>query len=324
MRFFELQDRARAESLRLVLLFALAVAGTVAGVHVALAAIFWTLDLVTPLSLGMPRGFLAINVGVALMLVLGGWWIEASNLRARGGAERLARRIGAREARPSVSAAEQRLCNIVDEVCIAAHMPRPMAMVVPRAEAINAFTVGWDEYDSVIAVTEGALDALTRDELQGLVAHECSHIHEGDTRLNMQLAGMVTGLELVWRFGEAVRERGGPLVLLGSAVMAMGSFGWWAGRWLQAGVSRQREFLADARAVQWTRSRDGLGGVLRKALTQRTEGVRGPAWMPARWWCCSSRSGRVRERQPRHGVPIDAADALLQRRMRIQPADLRP
>ena len=281
MRFFELQDRARAESLRLVLLFALAVAGTVAGVHVALAAIFWTLDLVTPLSLGMPRGFLAINVGVALMLVLGGWWIEASNLRARGGAERLARRIGAREARPSVSAAEQRLCNIVDEVCIAAHMPRPMAMVVPRAEAINAFTVGWDEYDSVIAVTEGALDALTRDELQGLVAHECSHIHEGDTRLNMQLAGMVTGLELVWRFGEAVRERGGPLVLLGSAVMAMGSFGWWAGRWLQAGVSRQREFLADARAVQWTRSRDGLGGVLRKALTQRTEGVRGPAWMPA-------------------------------------------
>src|SRR5690349_13666186 len=155
MRFFELQDRARAESLRLVLLFALAVAGTVVGVHAALAAIFWLLDRVTPLDLGLPRGFLAINVGVTLMLVLGGWWIEATNLRARGGAERLARRIGAREARPSVSAAEQRLCNIVDEVCIAAHMPRPLAMVVPRAEAINAFAAGWDEHDAVLAVTEG-------------------------------------------------------------------------------------------------------------------------------------------------------------------------
>jgi Zn-dependent protease with chaperone function len=281
MRFFDLQDRARAESLRLVLLFALAVAGTVVGVHAALAAIFWLLDLVTALDLGVPRGFLAINLGVTLLLVLGGWWIEATNLRSRGGAERLARRIGAREARPSVSAAEQRLCNIVDEVCIAAHMPRPLAMVVPRAAAINAFAVGWDENDAVLAVTEGALDALTRDELQGLVAHECSHIHEGDTRLNMQLAGMVTGLELVWRFGDALRERGGPLLLVGSAVMAMGSFGWWAGRWLQAAVSRQREFLADARAVQWTRSRDGLGGVLRKALTQRAQAVRGPAWMPA-------------------------------------------
>jgi heat shock protein HtpX len=180
MRFFELQDRARAESLRLVLLFALAVAGTVVGVHVALATIFWILDLVTPLALGVPRGFLAINVGVTLMLVLGGWWIEAGNLRARGGAERLARRIGAREARPSVSAAEQRLCNIVDEVCIAAHMPRPLPMVVPRAAAINAFAAGWDEHEAVLAVTEGALDALTRDELQGLVAHECSHILEGD------------------------------------------------------------------------------------------------------------------------------------------------
>lgn len=281
MRFFELQDRARAESLRLVLLFTLAVGATVAGIHLALAAMFWGLDRVLPLALGVPRGFLAINVGVTLLLVLGGWWIETSNLRSRGGAERLARRIGAREARPGVSAQEQRLCNIVAEVCIAAHMPAPQVMVVPRAASINAFAAGWDEQEAVLAVTEGALDGLTRDELQGLVAHECSHIHEGDTRLNMKLAGMVTGLELVWRFGDALRERGGPGVLVGGVVMAMGSFGWWAGRWLQAAVSRQREFLADARAVQWTRSRDGLGGVLRKALTQQGQGVRGPAWLPA-------------------------------------------
>jgi Zn-dependent protease with chaperone function len=147
-------------------------------------------------------------------------------------------------------------------------MPRPQVMVLPRHEAINAFAVGWEPQDAVIAVTQGALDLLTRDELQGMVAHECSHIHEGDTRLNMQLAGMVAGLELVWGFGDTVRERGGIAMLFGNAIMATGLAGWYAGRMLQASVSRQREFLADARAVQWTRSRDGLGGVLRKALTQ--------------------------------------------------------
>jgi Zn-dependent protease with chaperone function len=281
MRFFELQDEARARTTRLLLLFALAVGATVAGVHYALAASWWLLTLLMPVHLGEPPLFLAVNIGVTLLLVLGGWWIETSNLQRAGGAERLARRIGAREARPSTSHAEQRLCNIVDEVCIAAHMPRPTVMVLPRHQAINAFATGWSEDDAVVAVTQGALDLLTRDELQGLVAHECSHIHEGDTRLNMQLHGMVAGLELVWGFGDAVRERPGVARVFGSAIMAVGSIGWIAGRCLQASVSRQREFLADARAVQWTRSRDGLGGVLRKAMTQRAHAAgmpSEPAW----------------------------------------------
>jgi Zn-dependent protease with chaperone function len=281
MRFFEFQEAARGETLRLVLLFALAVLATVLGVHLALALCWWALQLLSPWPLAFPRLFFTVNVGVTLMLVLGGWWIETSSLRAAGGAERLARRAGAREARTGTSHAEQRLANVVDEVCIAAHMPRPVPMVLPRHEAINAFATGWDQGDAVIAVTQGALDLLTRDELQGLVAHECSHLHEGDTRLNMQLAGMVSGLELVWGFGQAVRERGGLAVLFGTAIMATGSAGWYAGRMLQASVSRQREFLADARAVQWTRSRDGLGGVLRKALTQRQDAhamPRDPAW----------------------------------------------
>lgn len=271
MRFFDLQDAARGASLRLVLLFSLAVAATVLGVHLALTLCWWLVQLAWPGPLAFPPLFFAVNVGVTLLLVLGGWWIETSNLKMAGGAERLARRIGAREARPGTSHAEQRLCNIVDEVCIAAHMPRPMVMVMPRHETINAFATGWTEDDAVVAVTQGALDLLTRDELQGIVAHECSHIHEGDTRLNMQLAGMVCGLELVWGFGEAVRERGGVAVLFGGAIQYVGWAGWCAGRVLRASVSRQREFLADARAVQWTRSADGLGGVLRKAMTQRKE-----------------------------------------------------
>jgi Zn-dependent protease with chaperone function len=268
MRFFELQDSARAQSVRLVALFALAVAATVLGVHAALALAWWSLDALLPFELPFPALFFSVNVGVTLLLILGGWWIEVSNFAQAGGAEKLARLLGAREARRS-DEAEQRLCNIVDEVCIAARMPHPLVMVLPRKQAINAMAAGGDEADSVVAVSQGALDWLTREELQGMVAHECSHIQEGDTRLNMELAGMVSGLELVWRFGDEVRDRGGPAWVIGSIVMMMGSFGWYAGRWLQAAVSRQREFLADARAVQWTRSRDGLGGVLRKAMTQQ-------------------------------------------------------
>jgi heat shock protein HtpX len=271
MRFFEHQDAARGETLRLLFFFALAVAATVIGVHLALALCWWLLQLLSPVPLDFPRLFFSVNVGVTLLLVLGGWWIETSNLQAAGGAERLARRVGAREARPGTSHAEQRLCNIVDEVCIAANMPRPAVMVLPRHQAINAFATGWEPSDSVVAVTEGALELLTREELQGIVAHECSHIKEGDTHLNMQLAGMVLGLELVWRLGEALRERGALGVPVGLAIQAIGAAGWLAGRALQASVARQREFLADARAVQWTRSRDGLGGVLRKALTQRAQ-----------------------------------------------------
>ena len=283
MRFFEHQDAARGRALLLLALFALAVGATVLGVHLALVVSWRLLTALLPFEPGTPTLFAGVNIGVTLLLVLGGWWIATTNHQARGGAERLARRLGAREARPATSAAEQRLCNIVDEVCIAAHMPRPQVMVLPRTQAINAFATGWDEQDSVLAVTQGALDWLTREELQGLVAHECSHIHEGDTRLNMQLAGMVSGLELVWQFGESVRERGGAMLVFGCAIQAMGWFGWWAGRCLQAAVSRQRELLADARAVQWTRSREGLGGVLRKALTQQRSpgGAADPAWLPA-------------------------------------------
>jgi heat shock protein HtpX len=270
MRLFEYQDAARGQTLRLLALFSLAVAATVAGVHLALLACWWTLQRLSPWAIDEPAFFFPVNVGVTLLLVLGGWWIETSNLQVAGGAERLARRLGARELRRNVPE-EQRLDNIVDEICIAARMPRPQVMVLPRHEAINAFATGWHPEDAVVAVTQGALDLLTREELQGMVAHECSHIHEGDTRLNMQLAGMVSGLELVWGFGETVRERGGLAFVFGTAIMAIGSVGWTAGRLLQASVSRQRELLADARAVQWTRSRDGLGGVLRKALTQREE-----------------------------------------------------
>lgn len=273
MKFWDRQNAARAETRRLLLAFGIAVLLLLVGVHLALALAWWLMASVLPVHLPFPAGFLVTNVGVSLLLVLGGWWIETSNLQ--GGGVKLARRIGAREARPNVSHAEQRLCNVVDELCIAAHMPRPQVMVLPRADAINAFAAGWDEADAVVAVTQGALDYLSREELQGMVAHELSHLHEGDTRLKMQLAGMVFGLELITNFGDEVRDRGGLAWWFGSAIMVAGSAGWLTGRLLKAAVSRQREHLADARAVQWTRSRDGLGQVLRKVMTQRARQEQG-------------------------------------------------
>ncbi|MBV7539495.1 M48 family metalloprotease [Acidovorax sp. sic0104] len=273
MKFWDHQADARSETHRLLLGFALAVAVLIVAVHAALALAWVLMAAVLPGRLPFPHGFLAANVGVSLMLVLGGWWVETSNLRAGG--VKLARRVGARELRPSLSHAEQRLSNIVDELCIAAHMPRPEIMVMPRTDAINAFAAGWDESDAVIAVTQGALDYLNREEMQGMVAHELSHLHEGDTRLKMQLAGMVFGLELVYNFGDTLRERRGLSWWFGSAIMLAGFAGWFTGRVLKAAVSRQREYLADARAVQWTRSRDGLGGVLRKVMAQRRDMPRG-------------------------------------------------
>ncbi len=272
MRFFEHQENARAQTLRLLLLFALTVFALLLAVN-GLLALSWR--LVWPFG-RYPEHFFAVNTAVTLLFVLGGWWLETSSLH--GGGEKLARRAGAREARPSSDDDEQKLCNIVSELSIAASMKPPQAMVIAREDSINAFATGWDEDDAVVAVTQGALDQLTRDELQGLVAHEMSHLREGDTRLNMRLAGMVFGLEMIFNLGKSMCEtdedgRRSFLALPGVAIVAAGSLGWVAGRALKAAVSRQREYLADARAVQFTRSRDGLGGVLRKVAGQQAQGI---------------------------------------------------
>ena len=273
MRFFERQQTARAQTLRLLVLFGFTVLALVLAVNAALAL---TWRVVTPGFSGYPAYFFTVNTAMTLLFVLGGWWLETSALQ--GGGEKLARRAGAREAWPGSREAEQKFCNIVQELAIAASMKPPQAMVLPRIDSINAFAAGWDAGDAVVAVTQGALDSLTRDELMGLVAHEFSHLREGDTRLNMRLAGMVFGLEMIFNLGRSMCEADDDgkrsfLALPGIAIVVTGSLGWIAGRALKAAVSRQREFLADARAVQFTRSRDGLGGVLRKVAGQHAAGI---------------------------------------------------
>lgn len=304
MRFFDRQASARQGTRWLLAAFAVCVVLAVAAVHLGLTLAWWLGSrLWFAGALPYPAGFLAVNVGVSLLLVLGGWWVETDQLR-RGGRQ-LAQRVGACEARPGSSAAEQRLVNIVQEMGIAAQMPLPQVVVLARADAINAFAAGWDADDAVIAVTPGALDHLSREELQGLVAHELSHLKEGDTRQAMRLAGMCFGLELVYHFGETLRERGGVAWWFGSVVMAAGCASWLCARLLKAAVSRQREFLADAHAVQWTRSRDGLGGVLRKVMTQR-EAWRG---QPGGWKGAQRSHAGLHHPAVQHMLLVDTPDS---------------
>ncbi len=278
MLIFESQRQARAQSRRLVAAFALTVLLLVVAVNGALALAWGVLwSFWRPFGEAFPRYFFEVNTAVTLLFVLGGWWVETSNIASMSG-QHLAEKLGARLAQGSSRFDEKRLQNIVDEMALSSGLKRPVVMVLARDQGINAFAAGWSEEDAAIAVTQGALEFLNREELQGLVAHEMGHIQEGDTRLNMRLVGMVFGLEMVYRLGESLCEpddtgRIPHAAIFGVAIKGAGWLGWLAGHALQAAVGRQREYLADARAVQWTRSREGLGGVLRKVLTQRAEGL---------------------------------------------------
>lgn len=275
MRFRQQQEQARAATRKLLVLFALTVAFTVLGVNAALA-LAWRLQFGG--FLGYPPWFFETNTALTLGFVLGGAWLES--LRLADGGAHVAHMVGGREISAPRDMAERRLRNIVDEMAIASGLKSPRVFVLDREQTINALAAGWEQQDSVVVVTRGALERLTRDELQGVVAHEFAHILNGDTRLNMRLIGMVFGLQMVFNFGRslmsAVDDRGrrGPTVAIGAALAVAGSIGWLAGRLLRAGVSRQREYLADAFAVQFTRLPSGLGGALRKVAGQVGRGER--------------------------------------------------
>ena len=281
MRFRQHERTARQSTLRLLALFALVVLGLLLAVNAVLALIYW---LTFPFARGFPTLFFETNTALVLLFVLGGCWIETVRL-GEGGAH-VARLAGGRAAQVSaggeLGSLERRFANVVQEMAIASGHSggaagAPAAWVLPRDDAINAFAAGWGADDAVVAVTRGALERLTRAELQGVVAHEFSHLVHGDTRLNMRLVGLVWGLQMIWGLGLSLwepddRGRRGLGALFGLGLMAVGSLGWAAGRLLQAAVSRQREFLADASAVKYTRLVDGLGGALRKVADQQLNG----------------------------------------------------
>ncbi len=268
MRFRREQEAAENATWGMLIGFAAALVLIVVAVNVGLAI---ALQVMLPVVHSYPPLFFETNTAIVLLFVLGGCWIET--LRLREGGARVARLAGARPADPvgrlRGARLERRLVDVVQEIAIAARTRPPAAWVLPRDLNINAFAAGWTADDAVIAVTQGALERLTRAELQGLIGHEMGHIVRGDMRLNTRLIGLVWGLQMVHGFGQSLaardeQERFRPGALFGFALVAVGWLGWLAGRVLQAAVSRQREFGADASAVQYARTVDSIGGVLRK------------------------------------------------------------
>lgn len=274
--FRQNQESAKAATRRLLWMFAFTVVLTTVAVNLALALV-WKLQLSA--AFAYPRYFFEVNTGVTLGLIFVGAYFEIGHLK-RGGAH-IARRIGGKLLEKSRDGMEQRLINVVHEMSIAAGVKPPAIYVLEREDAINAFAAGWEQRDCIVAVTRGALERLSRDELQGVVAHELSHIVNGDTRLNMRLIGCVFGLEMVFNFGSHLANmtdaRGNRMVwsLMGFGLMVAGSAGWLAGRLLKAAVSRQREYLADASAIQFTRNPAGIGGALQKIAGHKRESREG-------------------------------------------------
>ena len=273
MKFRQHQDQAQTRTTRLFVWFALLLTALVVAINGVLALVY---KLVMPFAHGFPTFFFETNTGIVLLFVVGGCLVETQRLR-EGGGPRLARWLGGREVTDGGTPLERRLLNVVDEMALASGQRTPQVFVMPREDAINAFVAGWADEDTVLCVTQGALERLNRAELQGLVAHEFGHIKEGDLRLTMRLVALVWGLSLVHGYGQTLMSPNAegrispPVWAIGVVFAIIGWLGWLAGRILQAAVSRQREFLADADAIQFTRTRDGLGNVLRKIWSDQNE-----------------------------------------------------
>lgn len=289
MNFFEHQARARRRTWGLVGLFVLALVCIVALVDITALAFFggyhnmanvdrYMRYAESGIAPGLYGTYVAPNLGLLfwVSLLTAGGIALASQIRIltlRGGGGTVARGLGGTLVTPDTTdPLRRRLRNVVEEMAIASGVPVPDVYVLDREPGINAFAAGWTPSDAAVAVTQGALEMLSRDELQGVVAHELGHILNGDMRLNIRLMGLLFGilmLALVGRFllGSGNRsvsrnERG--LVSIGLALVAAGYVGLFFGRLIKASVSRQREYLADAAAVQFTRHPAGIAGALKK------------------------------------------------------------
>ncbi|HEV2703087.1 MAG TPA: M48 family metallopeptidase [Steroidobacteraceae bacterium] len=290
MDFYAYQAVARRQSRVFVLMFMAAVAVVVIALDAVIFTVLAARSAVSPAygeqfanASVSPLEFAMHNPGavfVVSLLIIGVIGLASlfKSAQLRGGGAVVAQSLGGvRVERDSTDPARQRLRNIIEEMSIASGVPVPEIYVLEQEPAINAFAAGHTPANACITVTQGAIDHLSRDELQGVIGHEFSHILNGDMRLNIQLMGAIFGLLVIAIIGRLVfnfaprgggdrDRRGGSLgwVGVGLAAMVLGYLGLLAGRMLQAAVSRQRERLADASAVQFTRNTSGLKGALMK------------------------------------------------------------
>ena len=289
MDFFAAEAAAKRRTAVLAVWFALAWAGTVVLVWLSLEVILQAGFAGQARALAFtPALFAAVAAGVTAVTLGGSAW-HWSRL-ARDGPQVVARMVGGVPvSRDTQDPAQRRLVNVVEEMAIASGLPVPVVYVLPAETAINAFAAGFTPDRAVVTVTQGALDLLTRDELQGVVAHEFSHLLNADARLNLRLVALIGGITVLAFMGRTLmramryveggprwRRRGGGrvgfiLLASGLALWLAGSIGAFFGRVIRAAVSRQREFLADAAAVQFTRNPDGLAGALAKIAEQGSQ-----------------------------------------------------
>jgi Zn-dependent protease with chaperone function len=280
--FFEAQDRARRHTALLVVLFTVAVLVLVALTNILVMGVLVLSDKnPAPLTQSLSQWFdwnlfAAVSGGVVAVVALGTAWKLAV---LSGGGRVVAEGLGGKLVpRDTDDPDLQRALNVVEEMAIASGTPVPPVYVLPREKGINAFAAGFTPGDAVIGITRGAVVQLNRDQMQGVIAHEFSHILNGDMRLNLRLMGFTHGILVIGLIGQQIlrtarfgaysrRSRGGgggPVMLLGLGLMVVGYGGTFFGNLIKAAVSRQREFLADASAVQFTRNPEGIAGALKR------------------------------------------------------------
>ena len=293
MDFFEAEQRARKRTARLLVLFGFAVAGTVVAGYLGTLMVLkvaggnphrgrsFGYDSPPPAyadagSAGLWQPGLFAVVSACTLTVIGlaslYKWSEFS-----AGGSAVAESVGGRRVDPhTTNPKEHQLLNVVEEMAIASGTPVPAVYILDDEPGINSFAAGLTTSDAVVTVTRGTLEKLKRDELQGVIAHEFSHILNGDMRMNVRVSAIIFGILVIglagratlWGMRGGTRGRGnsGVLVVLGIglALLVVGYIGYFFGRLIQASLSRQREYLADASAVQFTRNPDGVTGALKK------------------------------------------------------------
>ncbi|MEM6279235.1 MAG: M48 family metalloprotease [Verrucomicrobiota bacterium] len=280
--FWEQQERASAHSGKLTFLFGLGLLTMVAAVYLPVAFLvgvwengFSTEGLSSLGWLWSPTVFLYTGLPVLFIIGIG---TLVRFLQLRKGGTAVAKLLKARllNREEPLSAGEKQLINVVDEMAIASGVRAPAVHLVDAPQTINALVAGHEEEDAALLVTTGALERLSRDELQALVAHEFSHLLNGDMRLNLRLLALVSGIGAVASVGGEILEMGDGdsdlggcaflalLLTIGLPLLTMGLIGLFFGTLLQRAVCRQREHLADASAVQFTRYPEALVNVFRK------------------------------------------------------------
>ncbi len=280
MNFFAHQDQARSNTRKLVFLFICAVITLIVITSLLVIGVLTYIETQNEVSINADvlGSKIFFQVSLVVICVIGlGTLIRLAQLR--GGGKVVAEAMGGRLLNTSTRDADERkILNVVEEMAIASGTPVPPVYLM-EDESINAFAAGYRPRDAVIGITRGCIRELTRDELQGVVAHEFSHIFNGDMRLNIRLMGLLYGIMVIGLIGyhilRGTRYRSsssrsgkgngaGAILMLGLGLMVIGYGGTFFGNLIKAGVSRQREFLADASAVQYTRNPEGIGGALKK------------------------------------------------------------